>query len=133
MIKRVLGTTLSVCIAVSLFGCKSDSVDTLLGSYGAQQNGKIQPVVKVEKTNAGYVFDDYVNGNWRTGTEVAEPMTKEDFEKLTGAHVSGEFVALKTKAALVAKVPAGFQSGKFKTSTGYMLIFMFGPVELTKL
>ncbi|KMZ11841.1 hypothetical protein BHUM_03133 [Candidatus Burkholderia humilis] len=99
----------------------------------AQQNGKVQPVIKVEKTGTGYVFDDYVNGNWRTGTEVAEPMKKEEFEKLTGAKVDGEFVALKTKAALVAKVPAGFQAAKFHTSTGYTLVFMFGPVELTKL
>ncbi|MFP6557095.1 hypothetical protein WJ542_01960 [Paraburkholderia sp. B3] len=108
-------------------------MDTLQGAYGAEQNGKLQPVIKVEKTDAGYVFDDYQDGNWRIGTEVAEPMTKEEFQKLVGGPIDGSFLGLKTKMAMVAKVPAGFSVGKFRTSTGYMMVFMFGPVELTKL
>ena len=121
------------CLALVLSGCKHESVDTLQGAYGAEQNGKLQPVIKVEKTDAGYVFDDYQNGRWRTGSDVVGPVTKEEFEKLIGVPVNGPFMGLKTKMALVAKVQPGFTAGKFRTSTGYLMVFMFGPVELTKL
>jgi hypothetical protein len=118
MIKRVLGTMLSVCIAASLFGCKSDSVDTLLGSYGAQESGKLQPVVKVEKTNAGYVIDDYVSGNGRAETEVAAPMTKEDFEKLTGANVSGEFFWPQNEGCVGHESARGISIGEIQDFNG---------------
>ena len=62
-----------------------------------------------------------------------EPLTKEEFEKLIGVPVNGPFMGLKTKMVLVAKVQPGFTAGKFKTATGYLMVFMFGPVELTKL
>ena len=42
-------------------------------------------------------------------------------------------MGLKTKTVLVAKVQPGFTAGKFKTSTGYFMVFMFGPVELSTL
>lgn len=131
--KKPLYYALVLFLGIVLGGCKHDAVDTLEGAYGATQNGKIEPVIKVEKAGAGYVFDDYQNGNWRTGADVVEPATKEEFEKLIGAPVNGPFIGLKTKMVLVAKVQPGFTAGKFKTSTGYLMVFVFGPVELTKL
>lgn len=128
--KKLISAVLGAFILV---GCNSSSVDSLAGAYGVQKNGQVQPVIKIEKTTAGYVFDDYRDGQWRTGTEIAQPMTKEEFEKLMGAKVDGTFVGIRTKGALVAKVPIGFSKGKFKTSTGYMMVFMFGTIELTKL
>ncbi|KVE40913.1 MULTISPECIES: hypothetical protein [Burkholderia] len=131
--KKLSCYALVLLVSIVLGGCKHDSADTLEGAYGATQNGRIEPVIKVEKTEAGYVFDDFQNGNWRTGVDVVEPATKAEFEKLIGAPVDGPFMGLKTKMVLVAKVQPGFTAGKFKTSTGYLMVFMFGPVELTKL
>lgn len=119
-------------IACALWGCKKPSPETLEGEYGTTQNGKLVPVIKVEKTGGGYVFDDYHDGTWRTG-DAAVPMSKDEFAKLTGAPVDGSFIGLKSKVAVVAKVQPGFTAGKFKTATGYLMVFMFGPVELTKL
>ncbi|KGV62942.1 hypothetical protein [Burkholderia pseudomallei] len=130
--KRLVCFMFVLGIAFALWGCKQHSPETLEGEYGATQNGKLVPVSKVEKTATGYVFDDYHDGIWRTG-DVAEPMGKGEFAKLTGAPVDGAFIGLKSKAAVVAKVQPGFTAGKFKTSTGYLMVFMFGPVELTKL
>lgn len=130
--KRLTCFVFVLSIAVVLWGCKQHSPETLEGEYGATQSGKLVPLIKVEKTGVGYVFDDYHNGAWRRG-DVAEPMTKDEFAKLTGTTVDGSFIGLKSKVAVVARVQPGFTAGKFKTSTGYLMVFMFGPVELTKL
>ena len=121
-------------IVLTLAACSSSNRDeSLVGIYGVQKNGKMVPVIKVDKTDAGYAFSDNKDGQWRVGTETAQPMTKENFEKLMGEKIDGAFIGIKTKGTLVAKVPEGFSKGKFKTSTGYMMVFLFGPVELTKL
>lgn len=131
-LKKLLGILIGLLMVI-LSGCNRNSQDTLEGTYGAVQNGKVEPVIKVEKTAAGYVFDDYSNGSWRSDSDLAQPVTKDEFEKLVGGPVNGPFIGLKTRVALVAKVQPGFTAGKFKTSTGYLMVFMFGPVELSKL
>lgn len=131
-LKKLLCMVLGLFVAM-LSGCNRNSPDTLEGTYGAMQNGKVEPVIKVEKTASGYVFDDYSNGRWRSGSDLVQPVTKDEFEKLVGGSVNGPFIGLKTRVALVAKVQPGFTAGKFKTSTGYLMVFMFGPVELSKL
>lgn len=132
MMKK-LCTLMITFIVLTLTACSSKRDESLVGIYGVQKEGKIVPIIKVEKTDAGYAFADNKNGQWRIGTETAQPMTKEDFEKLMGEKINGSFIGIKTKGTLVAKVPEGFSKGKFKTSTGYMMVFLFGPVELTKL
>ncbi|WP_343675405.1 hypothetical protein [Paraburkholderia heleia] len=130
--KKLLCMVLGLFVAM-LSGCNRNSPDTLEGAYGAMQNGKVEPVIKVEKTASGYVLDDYSNGSWRSGSDLAQPVTKDEFEKLVGSPVDGPFIGLKTRVVLVAKVQPGFTAGKFTTSTGYLMLFMFGPVELSKL
>ncbi|MBB3260376.1 hypothetical protein F4827_005279 [Paraburkholderia bannensis] len=120
-------------LVATLSGCTRNTPDTLEGAYGAMQNGKVEPVIKVEKKASGYVFDDYSNGGWRSGSDLAQPVTRDEFEKLIGSPVNGPFIGLKTRVALVAKVQPGFTAGKFTTSTGYLMVFMFGPIELSKL
>ncbi|WP_175703971.1 hypothetical protein [Burkholderia ambifaria] len=68
--KKLLAIELGLLVAI-LSGCNRNSPDTLEGMYGAMQNGEVEPVIKVEKTAAGYVFDDYSNGSWRSGSDLA--------------------------------------------------------------
>ncbi len=109
----------------AMSGCKQASVDSLEGEYGVVENGKIVPLINV--------FDDYQAGKLRTGTEVARPLKPEEFEQIMGANTQGPFDGLQTKMAMFAKVQPGFTTGDFKTSTGYMMAFMLGPNELTKM
>ncbi len=124
---------LGVCLFAAMSGCRQSSVDSLEGEYGVAEKGKIVPLIKVEKTDKGYVFDDYQGGKWRTGTEVARPLKPEEFEQIMGAKLQGPFDGLQTKMAMFAKVQPGFTAGDFKTSTGYMMAFALGPIELTKM
>ncbi len=131
--RKLRHLALAVCLLAALSGCKQASVDSLEGEYGVAEKGKIVPLIKVEKTDKGYVFDDYQGGKWRTGTEVARPLKREEFEQIMGAELQGPFDGLQTKMAMFAKVQPGFTAGDFKTSTGYMMAFALGPIELTKM
>ncbi|HDR9038138.1 TPA: hypothetical protein ACU967_006908 [Burkholderia contaminans] len=133
MNRKLTYLALGFCMFAAMSGCKQASVDSLEGEYGVAENGKIVPLIKVEKTDRGYVFDDYQSGKWRTGTEVARPLKPEEFEQIMGAKIQGPFDGLQTKMAMFAKVQPGFTAGDFKTSTGYMMAFMLGPIELTKM
>ena len=131
--RKLRHLALGVCLFASLSGCKQSSVDSLEGEYGVAEHGKIDPAVKVEKTDKGYVFDNYEGGRWHTATEIARPITPEEFEKIMGVKPQGSFVGYAAGLAIVAKVQPGLSVGDFKTSTGYMMLLPGGPIELTKM
>ncbi len=89
-------------------------------------------IIKIEKQDAAYIISDKRNNKWRESKSKLKPVTRKEFEKLLNQKISEPFAGLKNKSIAIFKVPKNWHKGKFKTSTGYFMLFMLGPVELYK-
>jgi hypothetical protein len=123
-------------------------VDSLVGTYGTdlKGDGKLVPVVKIDKDSTGYVLYEYSRGDWHrpkdsfSGSDSPEPvrlLTKADLEKEVRHTVDVDVQGVRTKAFEFVHVPAGWtdagKSKPFTTKTGYFALTMVGPIDLQKM
>jgi hypothetical protein len=123
-------TALLATIGVSGHASEAD----LIGTYAARDKTGLREVLKIEREGSAYVLHDKKrDGTWRKAKEPLVPVTKEQFGKLLKASAEvPPFDGLASKGVAVFKVPRGWGQGKFKTDSGYFMVFAFGPVELQK-
>ena len=77
--------------------------------------------------------DRYKAGHWQIEKGIGRPLTKEEFAKLVGAGIDVPFTGIVYGGTALIKVPAGWQHNKFQTKTGYILLWLLGPLELTRM
>lgn len=105
----------------------------LIGTYAARDKTGLREVVKIEREGSAYVlFDKARDGSWRKAKQPLVPVTKEQFGKMLKAPADVPFDGLGNKGMAVFKVPQGWGQGKFKTDSGYFMVFALGPIELQK-
>lgn len=125
--------TLSLSLACICASTQASPAD-LVGTYTTRDNKGVHEVMKVEREGDAFVlFDKTREGAWRKSKQPLVPVTKEQFAKmLKGAPADVQFDGLSNKGMAVFKVPRGWGQGKFKTETGYFMVFALGPIELEK-
>lgn len=128
--KRLIAA-LGVFLALSAQASETD----LIGTYAARDKGELKEVLRIEREADHFIlFDRDKAGQWRKAKEPMQSVTREQWNKLLRAKADPTpFDGLGSKGVALFKVPRGWQSGKFKTETGYFMLVMFGPVELHKL
>lgn len=105
----------------------------LIGTYAVRDKTGFREVVKIEREGDAYVlFDKARDGAWRKARQALAPVTKEQFGKMLKASADVPFDGLGNKSMAVFKVPKGWGQGKFKTDSGYFMVFALGPIELQK-
>lgn len=124
---------LTVLLAAITAGANASETD-LIGTYAARDKAGLVEVMKIERAGGAYVLHDKKrDGTWRKAKEPLMPISKEQFGKLLKAPADvPPFDGLASKGVAVFKVPKGWGHGKFKTDTGYFMVFGLGPVELHK-
>ena len=76
-------------------------------------------------------FKDVRAPVWKAPEQLT-PVEKVTLEQLLKKPVSFDFVGLGTKFVAVLKVPKGWKMDQFECQTGYVMIWMLGPLELHK-
>ena len=128
--RHILLTALLATIGASANASEAD----LIGTYAARDKAGLREVMKIEREGGAYVLHDRKrDGTWRKAKEPLVPVTKEQFGKLLKDPAAvPPFDGLASKGVAVFKVPKGWGQGRFKTDTGYFMVFGLGPVELHK-
>lgn len=136
-----------------LAGCQQSNTlsgsDGLIGTYGAdlKKNGKVVPMLKVEKEGESYALYEFSKGEWRRPkkawtADAGQPQevrlfTKADLEKLVRHPVHVEPEGLQTKGIALIHVPAGWSDeGRvkpFSTKSGYFAMTLLGPIDLQRM
>lgn len=124
-------TSLVVMFFISL-SCFAASPDDLVGTFSAVEKGKMTEVVKIEKKEGQYFLFTKKKGEWKESKKPLELVTSQKFEKMLKGPQPPDSVGLSNKGIGVFKVNKGWSQGKFKTDTGYFMVFIFGPAELHK-
>ena len=124
---------LTALLAAIGAGANASEAD-LIGTYAARDKTGLREVVKIEREGSAYVlYDKKRDGTWRKAKEPLVPVTKEQFGRLLKASAEvPPFDGLGTKGMAVFKVPKGWGQGKFRTDTGFFMVFALGPVEMQK-
>ncbi|RZJ85597.1 MAG: hypothetical protein EOO64_00085 [Massilia sp.] len=117
--------------------CASTRASTadLVGTYATRDNKGVHEVARIEREGDAFVlFDKLPNGSWRKVKQPLVPVTKEQFVKLLNGSPADvpTFDGLNNNGMALFKVPKGWGQGKFKTETGYFMIFALGPIQLEK-
>jgi uncharacterized protein YkuJ len=131
MIKYFWAAAFSLLLAA----CNSNSPDSLTGTYGFEQNGKVVPLLKVEaKKDNTFALAHYEQSNQQWIPEAdATTLTPAEFQQVFNAQPGPDMAGLKTNGMALAHVPKGWKSGNFTAKTGYLFRFMFGAQELVKI
>ena len=89
------------------FGPKVVRLD---GTYGVARGGIVEPVLKVELTKTGYVFEERPQGEWEMDPETPHTATEDEVKRGLGA-VTVPVFGLATGRMLLLKMPPGWTSG----------------------
>lgn len=121
-------------VAVAMASRSTASTADLVGTYATRDNKGVHEVMRIEREGDAFMlFDKTRDGSWRKSKQPLVPVTKEQFAKmLKGVPADLQFDGLSNKGMAVFKVPKGWGQGKFKTETGYFMVFALGPIELEK-
>ncbi len=125
-----------IAILVFVFGVSTAhaSETDLIGTYAAMKNGQLTEVIKVTKEDGKFFIADKLgNGTWRKAKQLLSSFSREQFEKILKHKVDYPFDGLASNRVAVIKVPKGFQEGKFKSESGFLMFASIGLVELHKL
>ncbi|EKS9798943.1 hypothetical protein QDD76_004936 [Burkholderia cepacia] len=128
MIKIVCAGILSLFLAACHNGTEG-----VAGTYGVEEHGKVNPLVKVESAGDTYSLSEFRAGKWVPVKGVVKPFTQKDLETLTKHKVDVPVDGIQTNSFALIQVPKGWTDGPFTTRTGYFAILMFSPVELQKM
>lgn len=131
MKKLFCAAILSLCAAA----ChnSTDSTDSIVGTYGVEEHGKVTPFVKVEATGGKYSVSEFHSGTWVPIKADLRPFTKTDLESFTKKKVDVPVDGIYTNNFALIHVPKGWTDGSLTSKTGYLAIVLFVPVELEKL
>jgi len=119
---------LTLCLA----GCNNGS-ETITGTYGYDDHGKLTPLLKVESQGDGYAVSEYHAGTWSSVSSEVKPFTGTDLEQLTKHKIDVPVDGLQTNAFALVHVPKGWADGPFTTKTGYFVFMLFGPLDIQKM
>ena len=108
------------------------SYDSLLGTFGAIEYGKLVEFVRIERKQQKYLLSRKHAGEWLAAVEV-EPVTRMELETIVKQPVNVEFEGLGNDTLALLKVPRGWKLGPFVCRTGYWVATVAGPVEVEKL
>ncbi|MCK4118385.1 hypothetical protein ACI2UK_13790 [Ralstonia nicotianae] len=97
-----------------------------------QGKSGLQPLLRIEKSGDTFTVSDFHNGTWRPTAGPVSALTKAKFQEVVGHRVDGEVTGIWTKDFAFVHVPAGWNDKNFPTSTGYLVVWMMGPLELHK-
>ena len=128
---RILPMALPLFLA-SPTVCDAASYDSLLGTFGVIENGKLVEFVRIERRQERYLLSRKHSGHWQTPTEV-EPVTRAQLETIVREPVDVDFEGLGNDWLVVLNVPKGWKLGTFVCRTGYWVATVLGPVEVQKL
>ncbi len=123
---------LTICMGL-LFGC-SDSMteSSLIGVYQIKsKNGTYRDFIKIVKKDGFFFIKERSGVNW-SSLGKATTAKKPDLEKLIGEEIKIKFVGLSNENLALYRMPKDWSMEKFKTSTGYWMASMIGPIELYK-
>lgn len=133
MITSRKGTMFALAILCAMLtGCRSD-VDSLVGTYLRNKDGKPIEFIRVEKQGNGYLLFAKRDENW-TKPFVVKPVSKRVFAKLLNKPVTFQFEGLHGDSFALLRVPKGweFKEQEFTCSTGYLLWWREDILELVK-
>ena len=116
----------------SLGECDATSYDSLLGTFGLIENGKLTEFVRIEHSQQRYLLSQKHAGHWLAPVEV-EPVTRLQLETIIKQPVNVAFEGLGNDRLAVLQVPKGWKLGTFVCRTGYWVATVLGPVEVQKL
>lgn len=119
-------------LALCLAACNNHT-DSIAGTYGVEEHGKVTPLLKVESAGDSYSVSEYHAGKWAPISATVKPFAKADLEQLTKHKVDVPVDGIQTNAFALIHVPKGWGDGPFTTKTGYFAFMLFRPVELQKL
>lgn len=101
------------------FGTKTVS---LRGTYGVEQGGELEPVLKVDETKTGYGFEERTTGEWGVDPETPHVVSEAEVRRAVG-EIQAPVFGLATNRATLLKVPAGWGNGAgFVTKSGFVLV-----------
>jgi hypothetical protein len=124
-------------VAIPLFlsptgKCYAATYDSLLGTFGLIENGKLTEFVRIEHRQQKYFLSRKHGGEWLAPVEV-DPVTRAQLEAIVKEPVKVEFEGLGNDRLALLKVPEGWKLGTFICRTGYWVATLVGPVEVQKL
>ena len=118
-------------IAVS--GCSAQvSPDTLIGTYGVQNNGKTELFLRIVRKDGRYLLSEKISGKWATPIN-AIPLSQSTLHAYIKTPISVAFAGLGNNKIAVYKMPPGWNYKGFITKTGYWAATVSGPVALYKM
>ncbi|WP_175927389.1 hypothetical protein [Burkholderia cepacia] len=111
----------------------TDNTDSIVGTYGVEDHGKVEPFVKVDVKDGKYTLSEFHSGTWVPTKGDLRPFTKADLESFTKKKVDVPVDGIYNSAFALIHVPKGWTDGSLTSKTGYFAIVLFVPVELEKL
>lgn len=112
--------------------CDATSYDSLLGTFGLIENGKLIEFARIEHTQQRYLLSQKHEGRWLPPVEV-EPMTRLQLEAIIKQPVNVPFEGLGNDRIALLKVPKGWKLGTLVCNTGYWVATVLGPAEVQKI
>ncbi|CAB3767041.1 hypothetical protein [Paraburkholderia humisilvae] len=128
MKRMVWAGFLTLCLAAC-----NNGADTMVGTYGYDEHGKVTPLLKVESQDNGYAVSEYHEGTWAPVSSSVKPFTKADLEQITKHKIDAPVDGLQTNAFALVHVPKEWTDGSFTTKTGYFVFMMLGPLDVQKM
>lgn len=128
MKKFVWAAIVTICL-----GACSNGAESITGTYGIEEHGKLEPLLKVESSGGTYSVSEYHAGKWTAVSAAVKPFVKTDLEQLTKHKVDVPVDGIQTNSFALIHVPKGWTDGPFTTKTGYFVFMLLGPVELQKM
>jgi hypothetical protein len=116
--KKLLAVGLAIA-TLTLAACHN-TTESLGGTYGIVDNGKVEPVFKVESHGGQYSAAEYQNGKWVPISEPVKPFGQHDLEALTDHKVTVPVDGIQTNSFVLFHVPKGWSLDRFTASTGYI-------------
>ena len=126
---RLFVTVISVFLFAST-GC-AESPASLVGTYSIEEHGQLKEFIRIEKQGDKYLLSEKQSDRWLSPAEVTS-VSKEDLEEMLKESVKVQFTGLGNNNVALIRVPKGWKSGQFTSTTGFWLATMLGPLELHK-
>ena len=120
----------ALLLVISLAGCKEKEL-RLVGTYSINDQGKMEPYVRIEKKGNDYWMTGNHGGKWGSSI-VVTPVSKEELSRVLKGPVSINFAGLGNNNVAIFQVPKGWKLDKFECKTGFVLATVIGPLELYK-
>ncbi|VAW70726.1 hypothetical protein MNBD_GAMMA12-3780 [hydrothermal vent metagenome] len=123
---------LVVCLGFLLSCSDSMTESSLIGVYQIKaKNGVYRDFIKIVKKDGFFFIKERSGAKWNSLGK-ASTAKKLELEKLIGEEIKIKFVGLSNKNLALYRMPKDWSMEKFKTSTGYWMASMIGPIELYK-